>query len=330
MKSAFRLSLIGLLLAACQGSEPAPEPVDPGLTANDLVVGTAEDRAASASDGKVVEKGALPANYQEILDAWAAGGVLWQVRRSEALSDPDETRFLVDNLVLAMFEQVRFIQRAQGQLQSTAKAEAALDRVQAELVSCGPAAAEALAEIVAVGDDIFADMARDLLARMGAEGVPAVAALLERDKAVERYRALEALGRLPGARDLEDGVFAAMRGVAASDRSEIVRAAAVTALAERGMFSQAGLPSDQVSFVPWAEAIAQTLSDESETVRAKAFEALALLDEPIVVPAVIAAGRRAQGIERTSARKTLEALTGQTFGLDWDAWAAFWNRTEQD
>ena len=326
--TAFHRSLsfaLALALAACGSTEPAPPEGD--LSREDLVVATA-DEGASANTGEVVGVAALPERYQEILDLYRTGGLTWTMERATVLSDPDETRFLVDNLILAMFEQARAIQRAQSQLASSKVPEQSLARVHDELVACGPPAAEALAEVLAVGDDFFAAMARNVLERMGADAAPAVAGLLQRDKAVERYRALQTLARLPGARDLEAGVCAAIRAVATGDEVELLRAEAAKTLGERGLFAQSGLAAGEVDFQPWIDALIVTLTDESELVRKEGLYGLSFLGERSAVPAVIAAGRSGTQLVQIEARKTLQALTGERFGLDWNAWQIWWDQQE--
>jgi len=319
--------LPALVLAACGATEPAP--LEGDLSREDLVVGTADEGDAGEADtGGVVQVAALPERYQEILDLYRAGGLTWTMERASVLSDPDETRFLVDNLMLAMFEQARAIQRAQKQLASSKAHEQSLARIHDELVACGPPAAEALAEVLAVGDDFFAAMARNVLERMGADAAPAVAGLLERDKAVERYRALQALAQLPGARDLEPAVCAAIRGVATGDEVELVRAEAAKTLGERGLFAQSGLTTNEVDFQPWIDALIATLDDPSDLVQKNALYGLAFLGERSAVPAVIAAGRSGTQVVQIEARKTLQALTGERFGLDWNAWQVWWNGQE--
>lgn len=327
MIARLRLLLPPLALVACGSTEPAP--FDGDLSREDLVVGTADELDPGTADtGEVVQVQALPERYQEILDLYRAGGLTWTMERATVLSDPDETRFLIDNLMLAMFEQARAIQRAQKQLASSKAHEQSLARIHDELVACGPPAAEALAEVLAVGDDFFAAMARNVLERMGADAAPAVAGLLERDKAVERYRALQALARLPGARDLEPGVCAAIRAVATGDAVELVRAEAAKTLGERGLFAQSGLAASEVDFQPWIDALVATLEDESELVQQQGLYGLAFLGERAAVPAVIEAGRGGTQLVQIEARKTLQALTGERFGLDWDAWQVWWERQE--
>lgn len=326
LKGLVGLALAGL--AACQGNTPADD-LNDELTRDDLLVAAQEPGLSTTDSGKVVGVAALPENFQEILDTYKLGGVVWSIRRDEVLSDPAETRFLIDNLVLAMFEQARAAQRAQSSLSSTTQLDAALKRTQSELVACGAPAAEALAEVLAVGDDFFAKMAEDVLGRMGAEAAPAVAELLGRDKAVVRYRALNAIGRLPSARDFEPQVRDRLREVLANDPSEIVRNQAATTLGERGLFAQSGLRLEQADFRSWARALEVGLDDKSESVRKSVLNALGFLGERSSVPAIIAAGRSGTGLDRTEARKALESLTGQRFGLDWDAWTAWWERTEE-
>ena len=217
MKALRALALLGFLaVAACQ-SAGTDETID-GLTTDDLVLGGdgAEDT------GKVVGVKELPPRFQAILDAWKAGGFVWEVKRSEVLSDPEETRFLVDNLVLAMFDEARSMQRAQSEFIPAKQFERSLARIKSELAACGPVAAQAMAEILAVGDDFASAMARDVLSNLSADAAPAVAALLDRDKAVVRYRALEALSKLPNARAGEPAVLARLAEVAQDDRAEVV------------------------------------------------------------------------------------------------------------
>lgn len=319
MKALQTLALLGpLALAACQ-SAGTDDTVD-GLTTDDLVLGG----NGSEDTGKVVGVEELPPRFQEILDAWKAGGFVWEIKRSEVLSDPEETRFLVDNLVLAMFDEARSMQRAQSEFIPAKKFEQSLARIKGELAACGPVAAQAMAEILAVGDDFASAMARDVLSNLSADAAPAVVQLLDRDKAVVRYRALEALSGLPNAREGEAAVLARLADVAHNDRAEVVRAQACTTMGERGLFSQSGRTMAQVDFKPWARAIEGALTDKSEEVRKAALGALSYLGERTSVPAVVAAGERGSDLERTAARKALESITGKRYGLDWVAWKQWW------
>jgi len=151
-----------------------------------------------------------------------------------------------------------------------------------------------------------------------------VVPMLEREAAVIRYRAIGALARLPGAGDDEPEVIVALGAVAKSDRSEIVRVAAVRALGERGLFSQSGRAAAAIDLLPWARALEACLADPAAAVRIEALSSLATLGELSAVPAVIDFGVGAEGVERTAARKALESLTGQRWGTNFSAWKTWW------
>lgn len=337
-----RVALVCALVASCAGSEPKPDaasdaarrvPVDlSDLTVKDFSpdAARAKDGAPSAGAGEVVGTDELPENFRAILDAWHAGGFVWEIKRSEVLSDPAETDFLVSNLILLLFDEARDLRRAAEGSEGDPSKRRSLERVKGELRLCGAPAALSLAYTLGLGDDMLATLAVEVLTGMGASAAPAVVTMLDRDEAVTRYRAVCALARLPGAGDEEPDVIAALASSAHSDRSEIVRVAATRALGERGLFSQSGRAAASVDLAPWARALEACLADPAGSVRAEALAALSTLGDGSCVPAVIDFGAAAKATERTAARKTLESVTGQHFGTDFAAWKGWWKGQENE
>jgi len=322
-------TLVCLLVVACASSKPkpldatvapAPQADVSDLTLQDLDPDLA--REAGAGTGEVVKADELPENLRAVLDAWRQGGFVWEIKRSEVLSSKEETDFLVSNLILLLFDESRAMRRTAGE--SDPSQRPLLVRVKSELTLCGEPGAAAVAELLGLGDDMLASLAIDTLGDMGSDAAPAVAAMLEREAAVVRYRALGCLARLPGAGAREGEVIAALQAVAKGDRSEIVRVAAVRTMGERGLFSQAGRVAAAIDFAPWLAAIEASLGDPASAVRVEALDALSTLGAPDAVPAIIDFGDRARGAERTAARRALESLTGAKLGTDFKAWKGWW------
>jgi hypothetical protein len=340
LQKSLLVATLGLASLACVGADPADETPDnlgPGpeadlsnLTVEDLDPDLARAGSTTPTTGELVGADELPANLREILDAWRQGGFVWEIKRGEVLASPDETEFLVNNLMLLLFDEARAMRSATAAAEADPSQRPVLVRLRSELSLCGEPAARALAETLGLGDDMLASMAIDILGQLGNDAAPAVAAMLDREAAVVRYRALGCLARLPGAGGREGEVIAALESVARGDVSEIVRVAAVRTLGERGLFSQAGKPAADVDFAPWSQAVAALLKDPSDAVRVEALGALGTLGDPRAIPAVIAFGESARGVEVTAARKTLESLTGQRLGTDFKAWRAWWAGREEN
>jgi hypothetical protein len=324
-------ALLLLVFGACQSTEkPEPdEPVD-GLEVTDFTLGFKDTSDAEEGDG-MIAVGDLPEKYIDLLEAWKHGGFVWEVKRSEALSDPELAAFLVDNLIVLLVDEYRSIQagiRDRGGAVALAK-NVAFERATEELVICGTPAAEALAETLALTGDNFAILAKDVLMKLGTAGAPPVAKLLEREKAAVRFRAADALGRLPGAGEQEADVLARMRSAATADESNLVRVRATTSLGERGLWSQVGRSTGNVDLEPYRLALEQCLVNSSEEVRIAAANALRTLGDRRAIKALIgsatAAGKADQTPELRQHVATLKALAGVDNGWDMIEWERWWN-----
>jgi hypothetical protein len=156
-------------------------------------------------------------------------------------------------------------------------------------------------------DEDVRDAADEALVNMWADAIPQlVAALGEEDSAVAAA-AVEALGRM-GA----ESVPALVDALANED--EAMRKGAARALAEIG--------AEAVDAVP---ALVEALADEDDEVRIAAAIALGEIGPGAsdAVPALIDVVDE-MGVAAPLARSALEAITGQDFAFDAEAWQEWW------
>ena len=333
------LASLGLL--ACGGetrrAEPTPEPEE-HLTVSDFRPDLDVERGESKTvSDKVVSADELPEAHRELLEAWKMGGLVWNVHRGEVLADSELTTFLVDNLLLLIFQEHRSIQgmaATEEVGESLAARRAAYVRARTELRLLGAPAAEALAEAMAIGDDVLFTLVHDILGEMGADGAPAVVPLLERPSALTRYRAASVLGRLPHGGMREGEVQAALRRAAAEDDSEIVRVQATRSVGERALWSMAGRDLADVDLTPARLTLEACLDDAAEAVRLEALAGLDLLGDARAVEALVAYGERVEregrAKELSRAGGTVRGLTGQDLGVDPATWASWWKNNGED
>lgn len=321
-------------LAACGGDTrtPAPDPAEELTTADfrpDLERESLDD---ATLDERVVSEGELPEAHREVLEAWRTGGLVWEIQRGEVLSDPGLTAFLVDNLLVVVIQEHNAIRRmvagGGGGGEELAARRAAFARARGELPLIGAPAAEALAEALALGDDVLFTLVRDILEDMGADGAPAVAGLLDRDSALVRYRAALVLGRLPGAGEAEPAVGAALETAATGDDSEFVRVQATRSLGERALWSMTGRDLTTVDLTPARRSLEACLDDSARAVRLEALAGLDLVGDARAVEALVTYGRTATREQRyeelSRAGRTVAALTGEDLGTDVAAWSRWW------
>lgn len=165
----------------------------------------------------------------------------------------------------------------------------------------GPAAAEALPELVLALDDARLGLgsAAQALAKLGpaaAPAVPALAAQLEAPEARRRWNAAAALGRVgPAALTAEPTLVRALN----TDDDARVRAQAALALGRLGAVSASAL-----------RALSARLGDEASEVRALAARALGFVGAParVAVPALNAAARDEDARVRREASKALRRI----------------------
>ncbi|MDF1800798.1 MAG: HEAT repeat domain-containing protein [Planctomycetota bacterium] len=333
-----------LVASACAGSPSKGTGADPEeqLAVSDFRPDLV--RTGAGSDAEVLSVDELPEEHREVLEAWRTGGFTWAIKRGDVLSDPALTSFLVDNLLLLVFEEhqaIRGIAKAarasdaevEVQGDQLAARRAAYARARAELPRLGKVAAEAVAAATGLGDDTLFALVKDILADMGPDGAPAVAGLLQSPSALVRYRAASMLGRLPSAGLEEPEVYTALQAAAENDASEIVRVQATRALGERGLWASAGRNLTEVDLAPSRLALEACLDDDAEAVRLEAIGGLSLLGDRRAVEALLTFGRDARRDQRlrdlSAAGKTIRSLTGKDLGVDVDAWAAWWETNEE-
>ena len=101
------LLLLSLALLGCQSQDSqhaqGTSDIEEGLDAEDFVLGADVGSNIDKSGGMIAVDD-LPEEYRDLLEAWKLGGFVWEVKRSEALSDPALTAFLIDNLLVLLFE----------------------------------------------------------------------------------------------------------------------------------------------------------------------------------------------------------------------------------
>ena len=317
-------------MGACQSAEPElPTDVEAGLAVEDFQLGTERNRGGENTGGMVAVEN-IDEKYVDLLAAWRQGGFVWEIKRSEALGDPELTTFLVDNLLVLLFEEYRGIQKGiaqRGGAVSLAK-NPIFERTREELILCGPPAADALAETLALADDLLATLAKEVLMQMGTAAAPPVSALLDREKAAIRFRAAESLGRMPSAGMSEAAVLRRLGRAAQEDASDLVRVKATTAIGERGLWSQIGRPTDEINTEPYRLELETCLGNSSEDVRIAAAKAMRNLGDRRGIGALIAAATAAGKAERSLELKahvdTMVSLAGVDHGWDMNKWRLWW------
>lgn len=329
--------VLALLASACAG--PQSNGADGADPEEQLEVSDFRPdltRTGTGSDAEVLRVDELPEAHREVLDAWRTGGFTWAIKRGDVLSDPALTSFLVDNLLLLVFEEhqaIRNIQHTTEEPEQLAARRAAYVRARAELPRLGPVAAASVAEATGLGDDTLFALVKDILADMGPDGAPAVAGILQSESALVRYRAASMLGRLPSAGMGEPEVYAALQAAAENDTSEIVRVQATRSLGERGLWASAGRNLTEVDLAPSRMALEACLDDSAEVVRLEAIAGLSLLGDRRAVGALVVFGRDARREQRmrdlSEAGRTIRSLTGQELGVDVDAWDAWWETNKE-
>ncbi|MFT5831616.1 MAG: hypothetical protein ACI9D0_002213 [Bacteroidia bacterium] len=323
-------ALLTLVLGACQSAAPAgPTDVEAGLDIDDFQLGLGEDYS-ERNTGSMVAVDNIEEKYRDLLLAWKQGGFVWEIKRSEALGDPELTTFLVDNLLVLLFEEYRKIQdgiASRGGAATLAKNEV-FDRTCKELILCGPPAAEALAETLALSGDMMAKLSKEVLMQMGAAGAPPVSALLNREKAAIRFRAAESLGRLPSAGMSEGTVLERLGKAAQEDASDLVRVKATQSIGERGLWSQIGRPTDEINTEPYRLELETCLENSSEGVRIAASKAMRSLGDRrgigALIDAATVAGKAERNLELKAHTDTMVSLAGVNHGWDMNKWRLWW------
>ena len=273
--------------------------------------------AAPTPDSKLVRVDELPPAYRELWSAWVQRDPAWS-ERSEALAEDERLRgFFVDNLLRFMLQSYArgaFTQSLDGRLGD-------FERARGELLRRRQEALPRLVELLAIGNGQASELAASMLEEIGHDSVAGVSALLARQEPDARRRAADLLGRLPHARGEEPGVRAALIGVLESDPDWLVRAKAALALGARG--------SRDVTTAPARVALTRALGDRDLAVRVRAARALATLDDPRAVPALInyleRCGREGHYAGVQQAQEALRRLMREPHTHEPAEWRRLWS-----
>lgn len=237
-------------------------------------------KQASDRSAKIVPVAELPEAQRQVLAAWRRGGAEWEAERARVASDPELSRFLVENLVVLM------VRAFDGSAIATAaNPDGVFDRAQAELVRWGDRSTEVLVELLGVRDGIVAYLAADTLKRIGAAGVEPVSRKLSSEDPEVRRRAAELLGELPPSGEIESRVLEQLGERVERDEAWIVRAQAARSLGSRGRLHE---PKGYAAAV-----LSRALRDPDTEVVKSSCAGLAELGEASAVPALIQSLERA-------------------------------------
>jgi hypothetical protein len=285
-----------LVLAGCAATPDAP-------------------RQARADSPSVVASSDLPARERATLEAWRKGGAAWEIERERVRKDPALARFLVQNAareMVASFERSRLVNQPLK--------DGPFERAQAELAALPEHSIPLLVESLRLKDGVVAFLAADVLERIGVAAIEPVLALSLDERAETRRRAIELVGRLPGAGADEASVLERTGELALSDPQWIVRAQAAQSLALRAR---------QANQTAWATgALCRLLRDEDPAVALAAAEGLTWLAEPRsferVLGAVEAAPERGEPRLVAELERTLAAIAGDQRRRSVPQWRSFW------
>lgn len=290
-----------LALASCASTDGSKAPKADGA------------RSQPDSGPRMVPSSELPPDYVAAARSWKEGGEAWRAWRDGALADPALADFLVDNLVGVMIDSY-----ASSRLATTGQVAGPFERAQEDLVFLKERSTPVLVELLAVGDNVAAFLAGDVLVQMDDPSVaPLVAAKLAAPERETRRRAAEVLGRLPHAHEDEEAVLDALERALREDPEWSVRAEAARAVALRG-----GRDRDTTRSV---RALSLALSDPDPAVMEAAAKGLATLRDPRALPALVnALERTLHESDRPKSvlvvQKSLEQLTGTKEPQTPDAW----------
>lgn len=267
----------------------------------------------------------LPADHAAAWRAWYEQDPSWSEWRPRVAEDPALANFFVDNLWRVM---VRHYDHAE--ITRASELPGPFERARRELLFLHDQSGPVCVELLVAADGVVSFLAGDLLLRMdeGRWTLP-VARLLENERAEDRRRAAEWLGRLPFAGDDEAQVCERLASAAAADPEWFVRAQAVTSTGERAL-ATGRLGSARPVLI-------RSLGDGDPAVVRAACEALGAGGDPLSVPALINLLERMERGEFSDLR-TLEAvraalgrLTGARDPVSVAEWRSWWleNRPER-
>lgn len=282
-------------IGACAGTQPAAQAPVEGLTPVDQ----------------------LPQPQRDLLAAYGEGGEAWSRARAAALADPALARFLVDNLVLEMLRAWDAYTRLQSD-----ESIRACRRAQDELARMPEHSVPVVVEMLRINDGVAALMAAETLRKTGHPAALPVTRMLEDPDARVRRKAASVLGGLPNSGSGEGEVRGTLTRVAVADPEWIVRAQAATALGERG--------SHDRETSPWRVALERLLNDPDLLVVEAAVKALALLGDPLAIPALARSLESAIRLGNLplvrACGDALTKLSGTDQRLDPEGWRRWWSQ----
>lgn len=250
---------------------------------------------------------------REALEAFQLGGEAWELTISSARSNPELSRFLVDNLARQLSRAF-----AGGSGVDLARPDGTFNRARSGLISLGQPTCELARQMVADGDDVIAYLGGDLLAALGDSGCDDLLGLLADRREQVRRRAAESLGLVPA--PISDDVLNALAERCRDDESWVVRAQSAQAL---GRLAYQVPERDDLLVT-----LAAVSRDGDLSVAAEAAAGLARCGDDRATPHLIALYQRGLDAGHPAAaqagRGALEALHGRSLRgpAEWWEW---WN-----
>ena len=250
---------------------------------------------------------------REALEAFQLGGEAWEQTLSSARSNPELSRFLVDNLARQLSRAF-----AGGSGVDLARPDGTFNRARSGLIALGEPTCELARQMVADGDDVIAYLGGDLLAALGDSGCDDLLVLLADRREQVRRRAAESLGLVPA--PISDEVLNALSERCRDDESWVVRAQSAQAL---GRLAYQAPERDDLLVT-----LAAVSRDDDLSVAAEAAAGMARCGDDRATPHLIALYQRGLDAGHPAAaqagRGALEALHGRSMRgpAEWWGW---WN-----
>lgn len=245
----------------------------------------------------------LAADKREVVDAFRAGGVEWELKREELLKEPALANFVVDNMIDQM---LRSYNRAQ--VSNTGKSGGPFERAQIELVALKQYSIPVLAELLegSISDSVVAFLAGDILHVIGQDAWPTLMPKLNSKDAETRRRVLAVFAEMKVAPKAHAAATAALfervRTLALKDPEWAVRGEAAATMGAIG----AQMPTRK----PAREVLIECLLDADTDVRLNAELALGKLGDPRSFPVLIdILAREIDGGSPRNMAGTRQALT---------------------
>ncbi|MHC4375810.1 MAG: HEAT repeat domain-containing protein [Planctomycetota bacterium] len=278
-----------------------------------LAGGCASNDAAPEQPKGYVALKDLDLAKREALEAFQLGGDAWDQTLASARSNPELSRFLVDNLARQLSRAF-----AGGSGVDLARPDGSFNRARSGLIALGEPTCELARQMVADGDDVIAYLGGDLLAALGESGCGNLLALLSDRREQVRRRAAESLGLVPA--PISDDVLDALAERCRDDESWVVRAQSAQAL---GRLAYQVPERDDLLVT-----LAAVSRDDDLSVAAEAAAGMARCGDDRATPHLIALYQRGLDAGHPAAaqagRGALEALHGRSLRgpAEWWEW---WN-----